>query len=555
MEENSDARRGSRRLGIDTEPGQEVVDCAVRHARRDADRRAPRHAVHGSGEHDVGRALLREAAVAPGGVDHARARRPRPTRRVVRALRSARRPPGEQHARVWRRSRRRRSNGRRRSHSSPAGGLRRRRTRSPGRRWGARPGCTPFTDGRRAVRVHTGRRRPRATAVRRVAGLDQPAPEVHVREVAAAPEPAPRRVVADDPLLVVTVELVRAAVRGRLQLMPLRDRLTSSSLTSKPPPSVHASHQRWAASYAATGSLTANDCPGGDEKIDSPGSKPERHVRPASSDVENPMFPAPPSSNRPDWKTVTTVEPKAKLSGSTCVSCCALEASVRVARELAAHDLAVGRNIVERPGSNDVAADPAANRVDPTVSTRDEPVVSGAAREPVAARAAVDEIAGPAPVEPVVSHRGRRARRPPPSPSTGRPRRRLGRRRCLQRRSRTVGPEQSAAQGSDDACSTHPMGARRLSSSDCLTRTDPCGAMRSTARRPRPRAIASAARTGLAGHLLSGARATCRRRDPARTRSVQGPVSSSQSEHAGTSIDSCDVTAPPGGLPVTTQYR
>jgi len=45
-------------------------------------------------------------------------------------------------------------------------------------------------------------------------------------------------------------------------------------------------------------------------------------VRPASVEVETPMFAAPPSKKRPDWNAATTVEPWAKESGSTCVRCC-----------------------------------------------------------------------------------------------------------------------------------------------------------------------------------------------------------------------------------------
>ena len=33
------------------------------------------------------------------------------------------------------------------------------------------------------------------------------------------------------------------------------------------------------------------------------------------------MFEAPPSLKRPLWKAVTSVEPKPKLSGSTCAWC------------------------------------------------------------------------------------------------------------------------------------------------------------------------------------------------------------------------------------------
>ena len=115
------------------------------------------------------------------------------------------------------------------------------------------------------------------------------------------------------------------------------------------------------------------------------------------------MFTAPPSTKRPDWKTVTTVEPKAKLSGSTWDSCCASLRPVRVARELAAHDLAIGRDLVSELGEHDVAPGAAPDRVDPAVSARGEPVVPRASRETVAPGATVEEIARTATVELIIS--------------------------------------------------------------------------------------------------------------------------------------------------------
>ena len=41
---------------------------------------------------------------------------------------------------------------------------------------------------------------------------------------------------------------------------------------------------------------------------------------PESLDTAQPMFDAPPSSNRPTWKVLTTVDPNEKLSGSTSVA-------------------------------------------------------------------------------------------------------------------------------------------------------------------------------------------------------------------------------------------
>jgi hypothetical protein len=38
-------------------------------------------------------------------------------------------------------------------------------------------------------------------------------------------------------------------------------------------------------------------------------------------EVAKPMAEPPPSKNRPTWKALTIVEPKAKVSGSTSVRC------------------------------------------------------------------------------------------------------------------------------------------------------------------------------------------------------------------------------------------
>src|SRR5215469_13080982 len=49
--------------------------------------------------------------------------------------------------------------------------------------------------------------------------------------------------------------------------------------------------------------------------------KPCVQVAPLSVEVAKPMSELPPSKKRPDWKTETMVEPKEKVSGSTCVLC------------------------------------------------------------------------------------------------------------------------------------------------------------------------------------------------------------------------------------------
>ncbi|HEY1366849.1 MAG TPA: hypothetical protein VGF23_07040 [Gaiellaceae bacterium] len=81
------------------------------------------------------------------------------------------------------------------------------------------------------------------------------------------------------------------------------------------------SHVPCSASYATAGSEARFTVPGGDDSTVRPGNAPVRHVRPASVEVANPMLEAAPSSNRPSWKVATTVEPNAKPSGSTAVSC------------------------------------------------------------------------------------------------------------------------------------------------------------------------------------------------------------------------------------------
>ena len=72
------------------------------------------------------------------------------------------------------------------------------------------------------------------------------------------------------------------------------------------------------ASYATTGSLARVQGP---PPTVTPGSSPERHVRPASLDAANPIASAPPLTKRPTWKVETTVEPNAAADGSTSVRC------------------------------------------------------------------------------------------------------------------------------------------------------------------------------------------------------------------------------------------
>src|SRR3954452_14329410 len=106
----------------------------------------------------------------------------------------------------------------------------------------------------------------------------------------------------------------RSPSRERLIAMPLEEALSTSDATSQNP---------CVASYATAGSLARCHCPRGEEKTVSAGRRPCRHVRPASRETEKPVFSDPPSAKRPTWNTATTVEPHAKLSGSTSLACCA----------------------------------------------------------------------------------------------------------------------------------------------------------------------------------------------------------------------------------------
>jgi hypothetical protein len=59
--------------------------------------------------------------------------------------------------------------------------------------------------------------------------------------------------------------------------------------------------------------------PGGVAWIVVPGRNPSVQVRPASDETDQPKFEAPQLIDRPDWKTLTMVDPKAAELGSTWV--------------------------------------------------------------------------------------------------------------------------------------------------------------------------------------------------------------------------------------------
>ena len=103
------------------------------------------------------------------------------------------------------------------------------------------------------------------------------------------------------------------------------------------------------------------------------------------------MFRAPPLEKRATWNVATIVEPHAKLSGSASVACIGAAAAVRIARDQAGDDLAVGADLVGRVGGDEVGAAPARDAV--TAAARDvDPVVSGACADPVRFRRTEQEV-------------------------------------------------------------------------------------------------------------------------------------------------------------------
>src|SRR5215212_3167661 len=113
----------------------------------------------------------------------------------------------------------------------------------------------------------------------------------------------------------------RAATTGADQVMPSGERLTKRPLNVSPTISEFASQTPCSASYATTGSDARGDSPGDGENLVTPGSNPDRHVEPPLAEVEKPIAAAPPSTNRPFWKTLTIVDPFASEWDSSCVRC------------------------------------------------------------------------------------------------------------------------------------------------------------------------------------------------------------------------------------------
>src|SRR5689334_17486987 len=81
------------------------------------------------------------------------------------------------------------------------------------------------------------------------------------------------------------------------------------------------SHCPCAASYATDGSLARGASPGGFVAVVNDGRTPDRHVRPESVEVAQPIPDAPPSTNRPTWNDATAVVPQPAALGSTSVPC------------------------------------------------------------------------------------------------------------------------------------------------------------------------------------------------------------------------------------------
>ena len=165
------------------------------------------------------------------------------------------------------------------------------------------------------VVLDSDRSGPGEATVRRAPCPDLAGLPVEVGEVAAAAVGAPRPRVAGQPLLVVALCLV---VRRGLRPAPGE---AVGRAADEQPARVLVRTQRRDQPRAAQSRRTRR--PGRSPGRSHARGSPSATICPASVEVAQPIPAAPPSTRRPDWKAVTIVEPTARLSGSTCVSCCA----------------------------------------------------------------------------------------------------------------------------------------------------------------------------------------------------------------------------------------
>ena len=133
-----------------------------------------------------------------------------------------------------------------------------------------------------------------------------------------------------------------------------------------------------------------------------PGRRPLRQDAPSFVVTAQPTFVAAPSKRRPTWNAATVVRPNVKLSGSTCVSCCA-SAVVYGSRERRLPTTSQSRATASvEVGVHDVETCPAANDVACSVVRGRDEVGSRPAVVRVSTRAALEEVGAAARDEAVI---------------------------------------------------------------------------------------------------------------------------------------------------------
>ncbi len=241
--------------------------------------------------------------------------------------------------------------------------------------------------------VDRDRRRPGPAAVARVARLDRLAGEVHVRHVAAAEEAARAPVVADDPLLVVVLGRAARSVDRAAPAQTVtraiddhrhRGEVRAERRGEPPPvPGVVGDH-------------------GVAHPVERPGRQEARAPRaaavprggeavPRGAAVEVPTRLEDRDDRRAEREAV----------GLDLRFVLRREPDSGVARDLAAHDLAVQADHVDDVGVDDVAAASARHVVHLEIAARDQTVGARAAEQPIAARPGVEEVVRGAPLDPV----------------------------------------------------------------------------------------------------------------------------------------------------------